>query len=57
MEYSIIAIISLALGLLLYHFLLNKNGNEGSNNLSKEMQHLLELQRKDWEKGQIDFTQ
>ena len=55
MEYSIIAIISLALGLLLYHFLLNKNENEGSNNLSKEMQHLLELQRKDWEKGQIDF--
>ena len=55
MEYSIIAIISLALGLLLYHFLLNKNDGISPDSLSKEIQHLLEIQRKDWEKGQVDF--
>ena len=55
MEYSIISIISVALGLLLYHFLLNKKEDSRSGNLSKEIKYLLEIQRKDWEKGQIDF--
>ena len=55
MEYSIISIVSVALGILLYHFLLNKKEDSDSGNLSKEIEYLLEIQRKDWEKGQIDF--
>ena len=55
MEYSIISIISVAIGLLLYHFLLNKNKSNDLDTVPKEFQHLLEIQRKDWEKGQVDF--
>ena len=55
MEYSIISIISVAIGLLLYHFLLNKNKTSDLDTVPKEFQHLLEIQRKDWEKGQVDF--
>ena len=55
MEYSIISIISVAIGLLLYHFLLNKNKANDLDVVPREFQHLLEIQRKDWEKGQVDF--
>jgi len=55
MEYSIISIISVAIGLLLYHFLLNKNKTNDLDTVPREFQHLLEIQRKDWEKGQVDF--
>ena len=55
MEYSLIAIFSFILGLLLYHFLFNKSEPVNFDGLSKDIQHLLDLQRKDWEKGQIDL--
>ena len=53
MEYSItIAIVCLIFGFLLCYFLFKQNNTD---NLSKDIKHLLELQKKDWEKGQIDF--
>ena len=55
MEYSLIAIFSFILGLLLYHFLFNKSEPVNFDGLSKDIHHLLEIQRKDWEKGQIDL--
>jgi DNA recombination protein RmuC len=55
MEYSLIAIFSFILGLLLYHFLFNKSEPVNFDGLSKDIQHLLDIQRKDWEKGQIDL--
>ena len=55
MEYSIIAIVSVIIGFVLSYFLFKKNDGMNTDNLSKDIKHLLELQRKDWEKGQIDF--
>ena len=55
MEYSLIAIFSFILGLLIYHFLFNKSEPVNFDGLSKDIPHLLEIQRKDWEKGQIDL--
>ena len=55
MEYSLIAIFSFILGLLIYHFLFNKSEPVNFDGLSKDIHHLLEIQRKDWEKGQIDL--
>ena len=55
MEYSIIAAICLILGFLICYFLFKQNNNISTESLSKDIQHLLELQKKDWEKGQIDF--
>ena len=54
-EYSLIAIFSFILGLLIYHFLFNKSEPVNFDGLSKDIHHLLEIQRKDWEKGQIDL--
>ena len=55
MEYSLIAIFSFTIGLLLYHFLFNKSEPVNFDGLSKDIQYLLDIQRKDWEKGQIDL--
>ena len=58
MEYAIIAIIvitSLALGFFLNSFLSNNKNKSDNDILSKNIQHLLELQKKDWDKGQSDF--
>ena len=53
MEYVIISIICLAAGFLLSFFFIHKMNN--NQNEDKNIEHLFELQRKDWEKGQSDF--
>ena len=53
MEYAIIVAICLITGFLLSFFLLRNN--ESQNNSDKNLEHLLELQKKDWEKNQVDF--
>ena len=55
MEYTIIAITCLIVGFLLSYFILKQNKNSDVKNLSNDIKHLLEIQKKDWEKGQIDF--
>ena len=56
MEYAIIVIISLLVGFFLSAFIYNKfNTSVNNDALSKNIEHLLELQRKDWDKGQSDF--
>ena len=54
MEYAIASIISLIIGVFLSYFIL-RSPRDNSSNLSKDIQHLLEIQRKDWEKGQLDL--
>ena len=53
MEYAIISAICLILGFLLSFFLYRNSGPQ--NNSGKSLEHLLELQKKDWEKNQLDF--
>ena len=53
MEYAIISAICLIIGFLLSFFLLRNN--ESQNNSGKNIEHLLELQKKDWEKNQVYF--
>ena len=53
MEYVIISIICLTAGFLLSFFFIHKMNN--NQNEDKNIEHLFELQRKDWEKGQSDF--
>ena len=56
MEYAIIVIISLLVGFFLSAFIYNKfNSSVNNDTLSKNIEHLLELQKKDWDKGQSDF--
>ena len=56
MEYTIIVIISLLVGFFLSAFIYNKSNNSLNNDsISKNIEHLLELQKKDWDKGQSDF--
>lgn len=56
MEYAIIVIISLLVGFFLSAFIYNKfNSSINNDTLSKNIEHLLELQKKDWDKGQSDF--
>ena len=52
MQYAIISAICLILGFLLSFFFIHKTSN---NNSDKNLEHLLELQKKDWEKNQVDF--
>ena len=54
MDFVLVSIISLIIGFMLSYFILRLNKDNNSN-LSKDIQHLLELQKKDWEKGQLDF--
>ena len=56
MEYIIISAIclfSLISGFLLSFFLIRRSSSDSHSD--KNLEHLLELQRKDWEKGQSDF--
>tara|TARA_Y100001970_G_C14232607_1_gene859616 strand:+ start:1157 stop:2257 length:1101 start_codon:yes stop_codon:yes gene_type:complete len=56
MEYAIIVIISLLVGVFLSTFIYNKSNNSLNNEtLSKNIEHLLEIQKKDWDRGQSDF--
>ena len=53
MEYTIISVISVIIGFLISFFILRKSSNK--NQSDQNMEHLFELQKKDWEKGQADF--
>ena len=55
MEYTIIAFTCLIIGFLLSYIILKQNKNIDVKNLSSDIKHLLEIQKKDWEKGQVDF--
>jgi len=53
MEYTIISVISVVIGALITFFILNKLNDKNKSN--QNIEHLFELQKKDWEKGQSDF--
>ena len=53
MEYTIISVISVVVGALISFFILNKLNDKNKSN--QNIEHLFELQKKDWEKGQSDF--
>ena len=53
MEYTIISVISVIIGSLISFFILNRLNNKNQSN--QNIEHLFELQKKDWEKGQSDF--
>ena len=53
MEYTIISVISVVIGAFISFFILNKLNDKNKSN--QNIEHLFELQKKDWEKGQSDF--